>query len=89
MILTCFQCDDAACVKACPVEALKRDDATGAIEVNEERCIRCGICYVYCPTGAVIKVEDGFFDVEADYCNGCSICHRECMCGVISMVEEE
>ena len=58
-------------------------------EWDKERCIRCGICYVYCPTGAVIKVDDGFFDVAADCCSGCSICHRECLCGVISMVGEE
>ncbi|MCP4716439.1 MAG: 4Fe-4S dicluster domain-containing protein [Deltaproteobacteria bacterium] len=58
-------------------------------EWDKDRCIRCGICYLYCPNGAVYRENDGFFDVEAKSCSGCGICHRECWFGVISMVEEE
>ena len=29
-----LQCDDAACVAVCPVHALSRNEATGAIEVD-------------------------------------------------------
>ena len=65
------------------------DPVAGLPSWDKERCIRCGICYVYCPTGAVVKVEDGFFDVDKGSCNGCGICHRECLCGVIGMVGEE
>ena len=50
-ILTCFQCDDAACVRVCPVAALSRNEATGAIVVDERRCIRCGLCSIACPFG--------------------------------------
>ena len=50
-VITCFQCDDAACVKVCPVEALARNEATGAIEVNTDRCIGCGLCSIACPFG--------------------------------------
>jgi len=56
---------------------------------DKDRCIRCGICYVYCPDGAVYRTDDGFFDVDKDRCKGCGICHRECWFGVVSMVEEE
>ncbi len=58
-------------------------------EWDKDRCIRCGICYLYCPDGAVFRETDGFFDVEKTKCKGCGICHRECWFGVISMVEEE
>ena len=56
---------------------------------DKDRCIRCGICYVYCPYGAVYRLEDGYFDVNQERCSGCGICHRECWFGVISMVEED
>jgi len=56
---------------------------------DKERCIRCGICYIYCPNGAVIRVEDGFFEAEVDSCSACGICHRECLCGAVSMVGKE
>ncbi len=56
---------------------------------DKERCVRCGVCYVYCPTGAIARLEDGYFEAEKDICSSCGICHRECWFGVISMVEEE
>jgi pyruvate ferredoxin oxidoreductase delta subunit len=58
-------------------------------EWDRDKCIRCGLCYVYCPDGAVYRTDDGFFDVDGDKCKGCGICHRECWFGAISMVEEE
>lgn len=56
---------------------------------DKDRCIRCGVCYVYCPDGAVYRQTDGFFDVDKQKCKGCGICHRECWFGVISMVLED
>jgi len=65
------------------------DGAKSYPEWDKDRCIKCGICYVYCPDGAISREEDGYFDVNKDRCRGCGICHRECWFGVISMVEEE
>ena len=56
---------------------------------DKDRCIKCGVCYVYCPDGAVQRLDDGFFDVDDKKCKGCGICHRECWFGVICMVEED
>ena len=56
---------------------------------DKDRCIRCGVCYMYCPDGAVYREETGFFDVDKDKCKGCGICHRECWFGVINMALEE
>jgi Fe-S-cluster-containing hydrogenase component 2 len=70
MILTCFQCDEAGCVKACPVEALVRCEATGAIEVLEDRCIRCGACAGACPFGHMVTDRHTFVAVKCDLCRG-------------------
>jgi pyruvate ferredoxin oxidoreductase delta subunit len=58
-------------------------------EWDKDRCIRCGLCYIYCPDGAVYRTDDGFFEADEKMCKGCGICHRECWFGSISMVEEE
>ena len=54
-----------------------------------ERCIKCGICYIYCPEGCVKETEDGFFEADLYYCKGCGICAHECPRGVITMEEEK
>lgn len=45
---------------------------------NEEGCVHCLICWVFCPDTAII-VEDGKVKgINYDHCKGCGICAREC-----------
>ena len=70
LVITCFQCDDAACVKVCPVEALSRNESTGAIEVNADRCIGCGLCSIACPFGHMNHHQVAGIAVKCDLCGG-------------------
>lgn len=48
--LACQHCEDAPCVKVCPVKAtFRRDD--GTVLVDYERCIGCRYCIAACPYG--------------------------------------
>ncbi len=53
------------------------------------RCIKCGVCAIYCPEPCIHPNEEGYFETDLFYCKGCGICARECPTGVITMVEEE
>jgi len=46
----CMHCNDAACVSACIVGALRKDK-TGAVTYNPDKCIGCRYCMVACPFG--------------------------------------
>ena len=46
---TCTGC--AACVEACPVEAITIEDNIAV--VDEDTCIDCGACVDVCPTEAI------------------------------------
>jgi len=53
------------------------------------RCIKCGICQVFCPEGCIKQNAEGHFEADLYYCKGCGICAHECPTVVITMVEEE
>ena len=53
------------------------------------RCIKCGICYIFCPEGCIEQNAEGYFEANLFYCKGCGICARECWPGAINMVPEE
>ena len=69
-ILTCFQCDEAACVKVCPVEALVRNEETDAIDVHASRCIGCGLCVHACPFGHIVLDPRKGVATKCDLCGG-------------------
>lgn len=52
---------------------------------NQDRCIKCGVCYVFCPDAAIKIRADGYVDFDDFYCKGCGICARECPVGAITM----
>ncbi|HPQ42671.1 MAG TPA: 4Fe-4S binding protein [Syntrophales bacterium] len=55
---------------------------------NTDRCIKCGVCYIFCPEGCILQDANGYFMADLDYCKGCGICAHECWPGAITMVEE-
>jgi len=55
---------------------------------DHNKCIKCGICYLFCPEGCIGQNEDGYFEASLYYCKGCGICARECWTEAIKMVEE-
>lgn len=57
-------------------------------EYDFTRCIKCGMCQIYCPEGCVKMNAQGYFEADLYHCKGCGICARECPVWVISMKEE-
>lgn len=74
----CQQCDDAACVKVCPVEALYLNEETGVVEIDMEKCIKCQMCATACPFGN-ISIEPVTLNViKCDLCEGDPVCAKFC-----------
>ena len=53
---TCHQCEDPACLKACPFGMPTIDPETN----KSTKCVACGFCAANCPCGAlkIVKWED-------------------------------
>jgi len=76
--VTCLQCDDAACVKSCLVNALRRNEETGAIELNQDVCVKCMACVAACPFGCALLDEQHHMVVKCDLCGGDPACAHFC-----------
>lgn len=84
--MMCLQCDDAACVKVCPVKAITKS-STGAMVIDQNRCIKCKMCVTACPFG------NNHYDVvtgqvlKCDLCGGDPACAKLCPGGAITYKE--
>ncbi len=56
--------------------------------INHGKCVKCLICWVYCPEGSV-KWDGNKVSIDYEYCKGCGICAEECPVKAIEMLKEE
>ncbi|MEZ9821632.1 DMSO/selenate family reductase complex B subunit [Shewanella sp. 10N.286.45.A1] len=50
--VSCNHCGLPACTAACPVGAVHKDEKTGLVLPDDEKCIGCGMCASACPYDA-------------------------------------
>ncbi len=96
--LACNHCRQAPCLTQCPALAIRRDDQTGAVLIDPEKCIGCGYCSWVCPYDAPVFNSDSKVMTK---CTGCShrladglppACAERCPTGALgfgSLVGEE
>lgn len=56
--------------------------------IEQDKCKKCGICWMNCPDNAIKKKGDKFI-VDYDYCKGCLICMKQCPFKAIRKEVEE
>ncbi|MBT7628956.1 MAG: 4Fe-4S dicluster domain-containing protein, partial [Desulfobacula sp.] len=76
--VSCQQCQDAPCLKGCPVGAISRNEELNRVEVDYDVCIGCRTCVSVCPFGAMhYNAIDGKV-AKCDLCDGDPQCARFC-----------
>jgi Fe-S-cluster-containing dehydrogenase component len=50
--IACNHCLDAPCLRGCPARAIARDARTGAVLIDDQRCMGCRFCSWVCPYDA-------------------------------------
>ncbi len=86
---TCTQCADAWCVKACPVNAIVINHATGAKEVHDDVCVGCKVCTIACPFGTINYSQATGKVVKCDLCGGDPKCVTACPTEAITYVNAD
>lgn len=54
-------------------------------QINQEKCIRCGACYLNCSPHAVEQAEDGSFRINPEKCILCYCCRELCPNDAVEM----
>lgn len=57
--------------------------------IDAEKCNRCGLCFIYCPTQC-IQADEAMenYIPNLKFCKGCGVCAKECPTNVIVMTSE-
>lgn len=84
----CRQCKKALCSEACPIEAFYRNPDTGALLIDNEKCIGCGKCAEACPFGTLFLHPDRDIPIKCDLCDGDPMCVKHCPNNVLSLKVE-
>jgi Fe-S-cluster-containing hydrogenase component 2 len=90
--LNCQFCADAACIKACQLNAIKQDPETKIIQVLDA-CDGCGACIKSCPFGVISlhtsKNKALFCDLCKNTDEGVPQCIEYCPKGAIYLLDVE
>ncbi|MCX7715814.1 MAG: 4Fe-4S dicluster domain-containing protein, partial [Endomicrobia bacterium] len=86
--VVCYHCDDAPCIKICPVGALSRD-SVDAVVVDYEKCIGCRMCTIACPFGAIVYSAEKNKILKCDLCSGTPLCVNFCPTKALEYAEPE
>jgi MinD superfamily P-loop ATPase len=62
-------------------------EANGPVQIDEEECIRCGLCKAICHFDAV-QNNFGVYSVQVQHCQSCDLCLKACPVSAISHLEK-
>ncbi len=85
----CTQCEDAYCVNVCPTSALSKNEETGVVELDYNKCIGCKQCTIACPWGNIKLDVEAKRIIKCDYCGGDPECVKVCHASALQFVEVE
>ncbi|MFQ5891203.1 MAG: 4Fe-4S dicluster domain-containing protein [Candidatus Methanofastidiosia archaeon] len=66
--MACFHCENPACLKSCPEDAITKRENDGIVLIDQEKCVGCKRCIWACPYGAPQ------FQVETEKVEKCTFC---------------
>ncbi len=88
----CRHCPDAPCVDACISGAMSKNEKSGVVTCDDQKCVGCWSCIMVCPYG-VIKRKLGEKKI-ASKCDLCQdelepVCVKNCPNEALVLAEEE
>jgi len=85
----CRHCEDAPCVIACLSGAMQKDESTGLVVHDPEKCMGCWTCIMVCPYSAIKMDASDKVVSKCDFCSGLDVpaCVANCPNGALVLKE--
>jgi len=85
----CRHCLEAPCLEACLTGALVREPKSNLVVVQEDRCIACFTCTLFCPYGVIFPWPERKIALKCDRCAYMEkpVCVEVCPCRALELVE--
>ena len=87
--MTCFQCEEPACMAVCKTGALWKDEESDVVQFAAEKCIGCRMCVMGCPFGNMAYNRVSKKASKCDQCGGQPQCAEFCPTGAIEYVQAD
>lgn len=87
--LSCRHCETPECVLSCMSGALTKDQKTGYVTVDKEKCAGCFMCVMSCPYGMIKPTKDKKKALKCDMCidRETPACVESCPTKAIYLIE--
>ncbi len=82
--ITCNQCSEPQCQAVCPTGAITKSAETGAVTIEESKCVGCALCTLACSYGGIYYNQSTKKSFKCDRCDGDPKCVDACKYGVLS-----
>lgn len=79
----CMHCEDPACVKVCPADAIKIDADGFVLQAMAESCLYCRNCVYGCPFGVPRYNHEAQIMVKCDGCYDRTSVGKRPMCATV------
>lgn len=66
--IQCRHCEDAPCLEICSTGAMQRDEKSGCVFVDGNKCISCWMCVMVCPYGVIAPAHEKHLADKCDQC---------------------
>jgi indolepyruvate ferredoxin oxidoreductase alpha subunit len=63
----CSMCYECARILSCPAIRRVKTEGIEEMQIDQDRCIKCGVCYEICPNGAIRKSIINLFGEEVPF----------------------
>ena len=81
--VVCMHCEDPACAKVCPADAIKKTPDGVVQSALKPRCIGCSNCVLACPFGVPRYVVDFDQMMKCDMCYDRTSAGKRPMCATV------